>query len=90
MEVTKASSVPLKQYIEDGATPIYYANGKLIGVLFKDAYCPTCTSQKTLPLAMVRIDGLDYLISFRHTSTLLKIVHSMKQLLIKQPLSYCS
>ncbi|MCD6114637.1 MAG: hypothetical protein J7J78_05000, partial [Thermoprotei archaeon] len=35
IEVTKASPAPLKQYIEDGATPIYDANGKLIGVLFK-------------------------------------------------------
>ena len=87
MEVMKASPAPLKQYIEDGATPIYDANGKLIGVLLRDAYCPTCTSWKTLSLAMVRIDGLDYLISFRDTSTLLKIVHSMKQLSIKQLLS---
>jgi len=83
VEVVNASPAPLRQYIEDGATPIYDDNGKLIGALFTEAYCPTCTSQKTLPLAIVRIDGLDYLISFRDPNILLKVVHSMKQLSIK-------
>ncbi|OYT47837.1 MAG: hypothetical protein B6U85_04280 [Desulfurococcales archaeon ex4484_42] len=83
VEITKVSPAPLKQYIEDGATPIYNAQGKLIGALFTEAYCPTCISQKTIPLAIVRIDGLEYLISFRDANTLLKIVHSMKRLTIK-------
>ena len=83
VEVVNASPAPLRQYIEDGATPIYDDDGKLIGALFTEAYCPTCTSQKTLPLAIVRIDGLDYLISFRDPNILLKVVHSMKQLSIK-------
>jgi len=78
IEITKVSPAPLKQYIEDGATPIYDASGKLIGVLFKEAYCPTCISRKTLPLAVVRIDGLEYLISFKDSEMLKKIVLSME------------
>ncbi|MCD6195840.1 MAG: hypothetical protein J7J82_03560 [Staphylothermus sp.] len=80
IEITPSSPAPLEQYIENGAKPIYNKNGSLLGVLFEKAYCPTCISQKTLPLAIVRINGLEYLISFRDPNTLIMIINSMKQL----------
>ena len=78
VEVVNASPAPLRQYIEDGAAPIYDAHGRLIDVLFRDAYCPTCINRRTLPLAIVRIDGLDYLVSFRDPDTLKRVVLSMR------------
>jgi len=83
MEITLESPAPLKQYIESGALPIYNAEGKLIGVLFKDAYCPTCKYRETIPLAIVRLGGLEYLMSFDDPDTLVEIVVSMKPLIIK-------
>ncbi|OYT44104.1 MAG: hypothetical protein B6U85_10505 [Desulfurococcales archaeon ex4484_42] len=78
IEVTRASPAPLEQYVKDGGIPVYNAQGRLIGVIFPDAYCPTCITQKTLPLAIVRIDGLDYLISFKDPEMLKTIILSMK------------
>ncbi len=80
IEITPTSPAPLEQYIENGAKPIYNKNGSLLGVLFEKAYCSTCISQKTLPLAIVRINGLECLISFRDPNTLIMIINSMKQL----------
>ncbi len=83
VEITKPSPAPLRQYLGEGAMPIHGPDGELIGVLLRNAYCPTCVSQKTLPLAIVRMGGLEYLISFRDADTLVKIVSSMEQLSIK-------
>ena len=80
IEIYKVSPAPLQQYVEDGATPIYGKDGALIGVIFPDAYCPTCKVQKTLPLAIVRLGGLEYEITFNDINTLINIIHSMKPL----------
>jgi len=82
MEITLESPAPLKQYIEDGAVPIYDAEGRLIGVLFKDAHCLTCY-RETISLAIVRLGGLEYLMSFDDPDMLVKIVVSMKPLTTK-------
>ncbi len=79
IEVREPSPVPLEEYVEMwNWTPIYDVKGKLIGILKIDAYCTTCKSNETLPLAIVRYDGLEYWISFRDPATLNKIVQSMR------------
>ena len=80
IEIRKVSPAPLQQYVEDGATPIYGKDGALIGVIFPNAYCPTCKVQKTLPLAIVRLGGLEYEITFNDINTLINIIHLMKPL----------
>lgn len=83
MEITLESPAPLKQYIESGGLPIYDGEGRLIGVLFKDAYCPTCRYRETIPLAIVRLGGLEYRMSFDDPDVLVEIVISMKPLTIE-------
>jgi len=68
----------LEYYVNEGAIPIT-KNGKLIGVVFEDAYCPTCATQRTLPLAIVKIGNLEYWISYDDVNSIIKLIRSMAQ-----------
>ncbi|GEM_PF-2935477 len=65
-------------YLSKGATPII-KDGELIGVIFDDAYCPTCVTCKTLPLAIVRIDNIEYWINYKDVNSIIELVRSMTQ-----------
>lgn len=68
----------LEYYISRGAIPIT-ENGELVGLIFEDAYCPTCSSQKTLPLAIVKIGDLEYWINYDDVDSIIKLIKSMAQ-----------